>query len=136
MEKRTMIELANIANRYKNKMINFLEKNRKTIESLDKVPTISNNLNTPFSKEDIFNVFYIGNYKYFIEWVDIIKINNKVESLYLKFNFEVEDIDVSIYFNTNDNVNDIISNIKIAIKSKINKYSKFINSGEGIIYSN
>lgn len=133
---RTILDIATVAERCRQKMVQFLKENESRIYKLEQVPSLKENAaNELYCSEYIFDMFYIGPYRYFCEWVDFTRGlgENNVHSLTVKFNFEVAGKDVCIYFFTSETFNDIDKKIKERIISAIKEEKEFIEEAEKII---
>lgn len=133
---RTILDLTIIADRYRQKMVQFWKENESRIYKLEKVPNSDDKAaKEMFCNEYLFDMFYIGPYRYFCEWVDFTRGHgeNNVHSLTLKFNFEIAGKDVCIYFFTTETFNDINQKIKERITSAIKEEKEFIEEAEKII---
>lgn len=133
---RTILDIAIIADRYRQKMVEFLKENESRIYKLEKVPNSDNKAaKEMFCNEYLFDMFYIGPYRYFYEWVDFTRGfgENNVHSLTLKFNFEIAGKDICIYFFTSEDFNDISRKIKERIASAIKEEKEFIEEAEKFI---
>lgn len=136
---RTILDIAIIADRYRQKMVEFLKENESRIYKLEKVPRFDEWGNTGtkemFCNEYLFDMFYVGPYRYVCEWVDFTRgaNENNVHSLILKFNFEIAEKDICIYFFTSEDFNDISRKIKERIASAIKEGKEFIEEAEKFI---
>jgi len=133
---RTILDIATIAEMYRENMVQFLKENESSIYKLEAVPKSDDKAEKEmFYDEYLFDTFYIGPYRYFYEWVDFTRGpgENNVHSLTLKFHFEIAGKDVCIYFYTSETFNDINQKIKERITSAIKEEKKFIEEAEKII---
>ena len=132
---KTIFDIANVAENYRKKMVQFLEENESKIYNLEKVPNSDDVAKDIFYNGYLFDMVYNGEDQYFYEWVDFTRGHgeNNVHSLTLKFTFEIARKSVCIYFFTSETFDAIVKKIKERIDSAIKEEKEFIKEAEKMV---